>query len=107
MSKHICETLLDYVSFLGVQNIESLPGLWENQIDKHWKIKCNGHAETIDNVPALCWRIEFNGWPAGILSVIGEGVICGGDEANAENLQKAIEAKMSQDNIQLPNDAKQ
>lgn len=94
--KHICETLLEYVSFLGVKKIDSLPGLWENQIDEHWKIKCNGHKETIDNVPALCWSIEFNGWPAGILSVMGDGVICAGSEGNAENLQKAIEARMSQ-----------
>lgn len=93
--KHIAELLAEYVSFLGVKNISQLPGLWEHNIDETWSIKCNGHTEAVDNVPPLSWSLSFNGWPAGIISVLGDGVICAGSEGNEDNLRAAILAKMN------------
>lgn len=93
--KHICETLMEYVSFLGVTKIDSLPGLWENKIDDTWTIKCNGHNYEVENVPPFSWYIEFNGWPAGVISVMGDGVLCAGKAGNEDNLRRAIEARMS------------
>ena len=93
--KHICELLLEYVTFLGIKRINEIDGLWVHQIDETWLIKCNGHQETIENVPGYCWAIEYNGWPAGILSVMGDGIMAMGMGANEHTLAEAINAKMN------------
>jgi hypothetical protein len=93
--KHVCEVMMDYALSMGCGQINKLPGLWESVIDENWTIRCNGHDKTIKGVPPYCWSIEYNGWPAGILSIMGEGVICAGELGNAENLIEAIEAKMA------------
>lgn len=92
---HIAHLFLEYAKFLGVKSISNLSGLWESKIDDQWTIKCNGHKETIDGVPGFSWLIEYNGWPAGILDIMGDGIICAGEGGNEENLRKAIELKMT------------
>lgn len=100
--KHICESLIEYVSRLGIKRINELPGLFEHKVDEQWTIKCNGHKEPIDNVPPFHWYIEYNGWPAGILSLTGEGEICDGDTANIDTLQAALESYLLASNPPKP-----
>lgn len=92
--KHLAEFLLEYAISEGATKLHLLPGLWESKIDDHWTIKCNGHKETMEGVPPFCWYIEYNGWPAGIIKLRGEGVIAAGEGANEKTLIAAIEAKM-------------
>lgn len=92
--KHIAELLLEYAMSLGVTPDLIKAGIWENKIDDHWTVKLNGQTEEVDSVPGFSWLIEFNGWPAGILSVLGDGFLCAGAYGNEENLRKAIEEKM-------------
>ena len=92
--KHICQLMMEYAMGLGARKIDQLPGLWESKIDDQWTIKCNGHTKDMEGVPAFCWSVEFNGWPAGIMSIRGEGVLCAGDLGNEDNLRKAIQNKM-------------
>lgn len=92
--KSLAEVLLDYAISTGVGRIDILPGLWTSQIDEHWLVMCNGHQEVIDHVPAFSWFFEYNGWPAGIMGIRGEGIMCTGEIANEKALIAAIEAKM-------------
>ena len=99
--KHIVETLMEYAIFLGAKRINELPGLWENKINNQWTIKCNGHTEDIQGVPPFSWYIEYNGWPAGILSILGDWAIPAVNGLNEESLHKAIKVKMRPDYLQI------
>lgn len=92
--KSLAEILLEYALSLGAAKINALPGLWIHQIDEHWLVKCNGHRETMEGVPPYSWSFEYNGWPAGIRGVRGDGIICAGEAANEKTLKAAIEVKM-------------
>lgn len=87
--------LLLYATSEGAAKINQLPGIWESTIDEHWVIQCNGHPETIDHILPYSWSIEYNGFPAGILSIHGEGILCAGEMANEQALIAAIERKMN------------
>ena len=81
---------------LGVRNVNKLPGCWEHQVDERWWISLNGHKETIKDshgaeVPGFHAAIEYNGWPAGIISPIG-GIIAAGEGANEHNFIEALKA---------------
>lgn len=92
--KSLAEILLEYALSQGAAKIHLLPGLWINRIDEHWLVKCNGHTETIDGVPAMSWYFEYNGWPAGMITLMGRGFIAGGELANEKTLIQIIAAKM-------------
>lgn len=73
---------------------------WECQVDEHWKVAVNGHLQ-----PKLCsWTnlpvdpgtayIEFNGWPAGLVTPWG-GVIAAGDAANEDTFIAALRARIA------------
>jgi hypothetical protein len=87
---HIAQGLLAYAMFNGATSIAMKEGLWENKVDEHWVVKCNGKPHKVDNIPAFSWYIEFNGWPAGIMSIMGDGVLCAGEAGNEENLRQAL-----------------
>lgn len=91
---HVCQLLVELAVNRGAKDIDKCEGLFEMKIDDVWEAKCNGHAETIDNVPSYHWSIYYNGWPAGILHVMGDGVLCNGSEGNEENLRKALKAQL-------------
>ncbi|MCK4665088.1 MAG: hypothetical protein KAT68_19625 [Bacteroidales bacterium] len=84
--------IAELAGILNVKSIKDLPGLWIYEIDKHWKIKLNGHKEEIDNIPPYRCVIEFNGFPAGIINPYG-GTIAGGI-ANEDSFIEAIDNKM-------------
>lgn len=84
---------------LGARDIKKLPGCWSHKIDERWKIDINGKDRAIDGIPPYHVAIEYNGWPAGILSPVG-GLIAAGEGANESTfidaLDKAISAAKEQ-----------
>jgi hypothetical protein len=87
---HIAEGLLSYAMFNGATSISMKEGLWVRKVDEHWIVKCNGKDHDVENIPPFSWSIEFNGWPAGIMSIMGDGILCAGEAGNEENLRKAL-----------------
>ena len=75
---------------LGVRNINTLSGCWTHQVDDLWKITINGHKREIDDIPPFHCAIEYNGWPAGILSPAG-GLIAAGQGANEATFIDALD----------------
>lgn len=81
----------------GVTPLSRLPGPWERRLDKSWTIVLNGHGTPREykgmTVPPFQMYVEYNGWPAGLLSPSG-GVIAAGESANehalVEPLKKAL-----------------
>lgn len=81
---------------LGVRNVNELPGCWEHQIDEHWHLSLNGHKEAITDskgreVPPFHASIDWNGWPAGLISP-GGGIIAAGACANEDTFIEALKA---------------
>ena len=83
----------------GVKAINELPGCWHRQFGA-WAIWVNGHQVSTPGgprgtVPVEPFEtyIEFNGWPAGIVTATG-GVIAGGSVANEDSFIAAIEAEI-------------
>jgi len=77
----------------GAAPLNKLPGLWRFDVDEHWKIAVNGHAEEVDGVPKYRMYVEYNGWPAGLLSANG-GSIAAGKLANIFTLQAALDRRL-------------
>jgi len=90
--------LADLAVSLGVTNIKDLPGCWEHKIDEHWSIAINGNSAAkktskgIEVMPYHCY-VEFNGWPAGVISAFG-GIFCAGSLANEDTFIKAIQQSL-------------
>lgn len=76
---------------LGVHPINRLPGLWIHAIDHHWLIQVNGHRQQVDDVPAFCMLVKYNGWAAGLIHPLTGGVIAGGALANEDTFIEAID----------------
>lgn len=90
--------IAEYATRHGAQSIKDLPGCWEVQIDARWWIAVNGH-----DVPTPCSRggepvppwsayIEFNGWPAGLISARDGGCLAAGELANEATFRAALAA---------------
>lgn len=97
----IFEAVAILAAALGVKKINQLPGCWEHQVDARWWIAVNGHAKPtncsrtsgpID--PYTCY-IEFDGWPAGLVSPYG-GALAAGEAANEEALIVALNAAVEE-----------
>ena len=87
--------IIDLMLARGISNIKDLPGCAELRIDKQWEIAVNGHREPMKcshgtEVPAHAAYLQFNGWPAGIITPYG-GVVAAGSLANESTLLEAIE----------------
>lgn len=89
-TRHIAEGLIAFALYNGASAICMKKELYVKKVDEHWTIKCNGRNKKINTVPPFSWSIEFNGWPAGILSITGEGVLCAGEAGNEDNLRNAL-----------------
>ena len=86
----------DFALARGAASIKDLPGCWESDVDGHWWLAVNGHAETFKcsrgiDVPPYTIYVEFNGWPAGMIDA-GGGEIAAGALANEDTLTKALRA---------------
>ncbi len=100
--KPICaafNSIVDLALALGVRDIRKLPECWEHKVDEHWTIAINGHDipklahKTISGkteVPGFHCYVEFNGWPAGLLSPY-DGTFAAGSCANEDTFIAALE----------------
>jgi len=91
---------MDYIAqlaiALGVAPINTFEGCWEYQVDEQWWIACNAHPEPKGcsrgpKVPPFHTYIEYNGWPAGLMTPYG-GTIAAGEGANEDTLVAALAA---------------
>ena len=81
----------------GTEPISRVPGLWHHRLDDQWEFWINGHMEPQGGeeiaqklAPGECY-VKFNGWPAGLFSIItGDGVIAAGEIANYEAFCAAL-----------------
>src|SRR6266496_2814876 len=79
---------------LKIAPLNSLPGLWELQLNDEWWLAVNGHKESLTSShgnevkPFNCY-VEFNGWPAGYFSP-HEGMIAAGALANENTFIEAV-----------------
>lgn len=97
MSEPIAEAFVRIVELaeaLGVQRINELPACWEHQVDEQWRIHINAHrhqvkAESGAEVPPRSCYIEFNGWPAGVITPVN-GWIAAGEAANERTFIEAL-----------------
>ena len=80
---------------LGHESLNEHEGLCEFPVNAHWALAMNGHNSTVDDVPAFNVRIEFNGWPVGILGPSG-GVIAAGSAANEDTFIAALDEAYTQ-----------
>lgn len=96
--------IMQLATSLGVSGINRLDGCWEHAIDGNWRVAVNGHGEPVKcstgaEVPAFTAYVEWNGWPAGIISPRG-GEIVAGSAANEDTLiaalQKALDGKAAE-----------
>ena len=87
---HIAQGLLSFAMHKGALSISLKKELWQHKVDQHWEIACNGQDKKVDEVPPFSWYIKFNGWPAGILGIMGDGILCAGAAGNEENLRQAL-----------------
>lgn len=82
---------------LGVENVVARPGCWECRVDERWWFAVNAHpVETqcsASNVPVPPYHayVQFNGWPAGVISPFG-GVIAAGEATNEDAFIAALKA---------------
>lgn len=67
---------------------------WQMKIDEHWSVTLNATTETIDHILPGHFDFSFNGFPAGMVSIMGEGVIAAGAAANIDTLCEALEKKL-------------
>lgn len=96
MKKHVCELLVELALQKGAKDAIKLPGLFEMKIDNTWGAKMNPHDHEIESIPPYHWSLSFNGWPAGILHVMGDGVLCAGKAGNEKNLRAALKKAIKQ-----------
>lgn len=95
--ERISEAFVEVVKLaerLGAIPINSVGGCWEHQIDDHWWIAVNGHAEPVKSsrgpvVSPFIAYLEFNGWPAGMIHPYG-GTIAAGALANEDAFINAV-----------------
>lgn len=82
---------------LGAQPLHRHPACWECQVDEQWRVSMNGHRNpqkttTGHEVPPFECLVEFNGFPAGLLSPF-DGVIAAGAAANEDAFITAVKAR--------------
>lgn len=90
--------IIDVLLARGFKSIKDLPACAETKIDEHWEVAVNGHDFPIAcshgvKVPPFTAYLQFNGWPAGLVTPY-DGTMAAGQLANEEALLAALrEAK--------------
>lgn len=92
--------VVDLALALGVRSIKDMPACWEHQVDEHWHIAINGHhtdRQTTrgNTVPPFHCYIEFNGFPAGLITPYN-GIIAAGSAANEDSFIAALRSATEQ-----------
>jgi hypothetical protein len=104
-SFNVVYLIADLSLIRGIKNINKNPGLTELKIDDSWQVKINPHKETVEEIPGFTFSFEFNGWPAGMLSPDGEGILCAGEAANKDTLRDALLAAIENEKMETKVDA--
>ena len=87
--------IVDLAFAVGANPLSKHAGCWEYRIDEQWEIAVNGQAVVtrcshgVEIDPFYCY-VQFNGWPAGVLSPAG-GMMAAGSSANEEELMAALD----------------
>ena len=78
----------------GYEKLSVYPGVLKMHVDDRWTVKCHAqHGQQVDGLDPFLFYVEFNGWPAGIISVNG-GIIAAGAIANEDALCKAVRERL-------------
>jgi hypothetical protein len=89
--------IADMAILMNAHPLNQYADCWECEIDHRWTIAANGHREPKKwrdiTVQPFHVYVEYNGFPAGIISAY-EGIIAAGTEANEETFLAAIDAKI-------------
>lgn len=95
----MCEAfgrLVELALATGATSIKDLPGCWEHDVDGRWWVAVNAHGEPVKcshgvEVEPFRAYVEFDGWPAGVLTPDG-GEFAAGSEANEDTFIAALVA---------------
>ena len=99
MSEHMGNPLVALCQLClarGVRNIKTLPGLCHVPINDQWEAWINGRDEVLPTdggveVKPFHAYVEYNGWPAGIVSAY-DGEFVAGEAANLDSFLAAVTA---------------
>ncbi len=82
----------------GLPPLNQIEGCWEVQVDEQWWFALNGHPTPLGCSKGygvlpyhLC--VEYNGWPAGVLSPTDGGIFAAGSGANVDTFIAALTTK--------------
>jgi hypothetical protein len=92
--------ILRLAEHLGARNIRARSGCWEAAVDDTWWVALNPHEHDCrcsrgPEVPAFVAYVEYNGWPAGHVSLLGDGWFAAGDGANPETFAAAVRTRIA------------
>lgn len=99
------DALLVLVEKDGAAPLNAHPGAWKRVIDDRWTVWVNAHGDpqktdTGATVPPYHIYVEYNGFPAGMLTPMGDGAICAGEAANEDAFIEAMRMAA----LEVPND---
>ena len=77
----------------GAAPLNERDGVWVRRLDDDWLIAVNGHLEPREYegvaVPPFTCYVEYNGWPAGMLTPF-DGALAAGESANLDTFATAL-----------------
>lgn len=91
------EAILVLAERLGVSDLANTHDgrCWEHQVDDRWWFAVNPNRESLkcSHGPAVAFGhvyVEFNGWPAGLIDLRGQGEFAMGEAANPDTFNAAV-----------------
>lgn len=99
---HPFDLLTDLLEAVGADRLDKVPGLWEYQVDEHWKIFLNPHRASCPlpgggMLPELGMYVEFDGiaWGAAGLAPGQQYVVDLGPAATPATFETAVRAAIA------------
>lgn len=95
--KNPIDALMEAHARLGLPPVATMPGkLWRGSVGP-WSfvVNANRRARKLENgvtIKGYETYIEYNGWPAGVLDLLGRGQFAAGSGANPKTFVAAVEA---------------
>lgn len=96
--KHPVQSIVRLAERLGISSLATnyVGRCWEHQVDERWWFAINPNREPVEcghGVKVLPFNIyvEFNGWPAGVFTLDGDGEFAAGEAANEDAFIAALE----------------
>jgi hypothetical protein len=99
---NICQVFMlicEFAELSGAAPLNYHADCWEAEIDDKWKIAVNAHNDPRPTtygypVPPISAFLQYNGWPAGIVTPTG-GYMAAGDAANEDALITALNQRIA------------